>query len=53
MKGLFGDPRQLPPTVMSDGVNEGAEFLKRSLLSRLMEADYPQVSLNINYRNHP
>jgi hypothetical protein len=53
MKGLFGDPRQLPPTVMLDGVNEGAEFLKRSLLSRLMETDYPQMSLNINYRNHP
>ncbi|KUM65530.1 hypothetical protein ACN42_g1540 [Penicillium freii] len=50
---LIGDPRQLPPTVMSDGANEGAEFLKRSLLSRLMEAGYPQVSLNINYRNHP
>ncbi|KAJ5405988.1 hypothetical protein N7465_007272 [Penicillium sp. CMV-2018d] len=29
------------------------QFLKRSLLSRLMEAVYPQVSLNINYRNHP
>lgn len=50
---LIGDPRQLPLTVMSDGANEGAEFLKRSLLSRLMEAGYPQVWLNINYRNHP
>ncbi|CAI7582678.1 unnamed protein product [Penicillium viridicatum] len=50
---LIGDPRQLPLTVTSDGANEGAEFLKRSLLSRLMEAVYPQVSLNINYRNHP
>jgi superfamily I DNA and/or RNA helicase len=50
---LIGDPYQLPPTVMSDGANEGAEFLKRSLLARLMEAGYPQVSLNIDYRNHP
>ncbi|KAJ5784046.1 uncharacterized protein N7518_009723 [Penicillium psychrosexuale] len=50
---LIGDPRQLPPTVLSDGANEGSEFLKRSLLSRLMEAGYPQETLVTNYRNHP
>ncbi|GLI81917.1 hypothetical protein PoHVEF18_010312 [Penicillium ochrochloron] len=51
---LLGDPDQLPPTVTSEGQqNEGAQYLKRSLMARLCECGYPSTLLNINYRNHP
>lgn len=50
---LLGDLRQLSPTVLSEGANEGADFLTRSLLSRIIEAGHPQQTLSNNYRNHP
>lgn len=51
---LLGDPDQLPPTVTSEGqLNEGAQYLKRSLMARLLECCYPSTLLNVNYRNHP
>ncbi|PKY06173.1 P-loop containing nucleoside triphosphate hydrolase protein [Aspergillus campestris IBT 28561] len=50
---LIGDPQQLPPTVISEnGTNEGAQYLKRSLMSRLYAAGYPCTMLDRNYRNH-
>jgi AAA domain len=33
--------------------NEGADYLKRSLLERLFAAGYPAVTLRENYQNHP
>ncbi|GAB1193628.1 hypothetical protein APSETT444_002849 [Aspergillus pseudonomiae] len=50
---LIGDPDQLSPTVISEhGPNEGARFLKRSLMERLYRAGYPCIMLRTNYRNH-
>ncbi|PYH29302.1 P-loop containing nucleoside triphosphate hydrolase protein [Aspergillus neoniger CBS 115656] len=50
---LIGDPEQLPPTVVSEhGINEGALYLKRSLMERLHEAGYPCTMLLTNYRSH-
>jgi ATP-dependent RNA/DNA helicase IGHMBP2 len=50
---LIGDPDQVPPTVMSENdCNEGAKYLKRSLMARLHKAGYPCTMLNTNYRNH-
>ncbi|KAE8323855.1 P-loop containing nucleoside triphosphate hydrolase protein [Aspergillus sergii] len=50
---LIGDPDQLSPTVISEhGPNEGARFLKRSLMERLYYAGYPCIMLTTNYRNH-
>jgi superfamily I DNA and/or RNA helicase len=50
---LLGDPDQLPPTVTSEGQqNEGAQYLKRSLMARLRDCGYPSTLLNVNYRNH-
>ncbi|GAA85870.1 hypothetical protein AKAW_03984 [Aspergillus luchuensis IFO 4308] len=50
---LIGDPKQPPPTVVSEhGTNEGALYLKRSLMERLHEADYPCTMLLTNYRSH-
>ena len=51
---LIGDPQQLDPTVVSlNAKNEHAGYLKRSLLSRLMQAGYESTRLAVNYRNHP
>ncbi|KAF7160020.1 hypothetical protein CNMCM5623_005566 [Aspergillus felis] len=50
---LIGDPDQLPPTVISENsCNEGAKYLKRSLMTRLQQAGYPCTMLITNYRNH-
>ncbi|KAF7125947.1 hypothetical protein CNMCM5793_002306 [Aspergillus hiratsukae] len=50
---LIGDPDQVPPTVISENYcNEGAKYLKRSLMARLHKAGYPCTILNTNYRNH-
>ncbi|RHZ68274.1 DEAD/DEAH box helicase [Aspergillus thermomutatus] len=50
---LIGDPDQLPPTVISENdCNEGAKYLKRSLMTRLHQAGYPCTMLTTNYRNH-
>jgi hypothetical protein len=49
---LIGDPDQLPPTVISLRVNEGAKYYGRSLMSRLSGC-YPLTLLEINYRCHP
>ncbi|GKZ34345.1 hypothetical protein AbraIFM66950_004575 [Aspergillus brasiliensis] len=50
---LIGDPKQLPPTVLSEyATNEGALYLKRSLMERLYDAGYPCTMLMTNYRNH-
>ncbi|KAN0081110.1 P-loop containing nucleoside triphosphate hydrolase protein [Elaphomyces granulatus] len=51
---LIGDQEQLPPTVVTEhSNNEGADYLKRSLMERLCSAGYPTTMLSINYRNHP
>lgn len=51
---LLGDQEQLAPTVISEhGSNEGALYLKRTLLQRLSEAGYPSTMLIANYRSHP
>ncbi|KAJ9193203.1 hypothetical protein DTO164E3_8027 [Paecilomyces variotii] len=51
---LLSDPKQLPPTVISENLdNENALFLKRSLMDRLYTAGYPLTTLQTNYRNHP
>jgi hypothetical protein len=51
---FFGDPYQLPPTVISElATNEGALYIKRSLMGRLFQAGYPSTILNCNYRSHP
>jgi superfamily I DNA and/or RNA helicase len=48
---LIGDQEQLPPTVVTEhSNNEGAEYLKRSLMERLCSAGYPTTMLSINYR---
>ncbi|RDH36405.1 P-loop containing nucleoside triphosphate hydrolase protein [Aspergillus welwitschiae] len=50
---LIGDPEQLPPTVVSEhATNEGALYLKRSMMERLHEAGYPCTMLLTNYRSH-
>jgi superfamily I DNA and/or RNA helicase len=50
---LISDPDQLPPTVISQPKsNEGANYLVRSLLSRLRDAGYPLTRLLTNYRCH-
>ena len=49
---LIGDPDQLPPTVVSSRENEGADFLGRSLMTRL-SGYYPLSLLAVNYRCHP
>ncbi|KAJ0424603.1 hypothetical protein BJY00DRAFT_309028 [Aspergillus carlsbadensis] len=51
---LIGDPDQLPPTVISENLNnEGANYLKRSLMERLQKAGYPCTTLTSHYRSHP
>jgi hypothetical protein len=51
---LIGDPDQLPPTVISENLdNEGADYLKRSLMERLQKAGYPCTTLTSHYRSHP
>ncbi|KAL3448777.1 P-loop containing nucleoside triphosphate hydrolase protein [Aspergillus insuetus] len=51
---LIGDPDQLPPTVISENLNnEGADYLKRSLMERLQKAEYPCTTLTSHYRSHP
>ncbi|KAL1969978.1 hypothetical protein VTN77DRAFT_6383 [Rasamsonia byssochlamydoides] len=51
---LLGDPEQLQPTVISENSNnEGAKYIKRSLMERLHEAGYPCTMLSTNYRSHP
>ncbi|OJJ50613.1 hypothetical protein ASPZODRAFT_21166 [Penicilliopsis zonata CBS 506.65] len=49
---LIGDSNELPPTVASErrSTNEGALYLKRSLMTRLDEAGYPMSTLNISHR---
>jgi ATP-dependent RNA/DNA helicase IGHMBP2 len=50
---LLGDPKQLAPTIISENVsNEGALYVKRSLMERLYKAGYPSTILRTNYRNH-
>lgn len=51
---LIGDHKELLPTVTTEtGANEGAQFLKRSLMKRLFDAGYPSTTLLTNYRSHP
>ena len=51
---LIGNHEQLPPTVITErSNNEGARYLKRSLLERLYLAGYSASLLTTNYRNHP
>jgi hypothetical protein len=51
---LIGDPDQLPPTIIFENLNnEGANYLKRSLMERLLEAEYPCTTLTSHYRSHP
>jgi AAA domain len=51
---LIGDPKQLPPTLISENEeNPEVEFVKRSLMDRLQQAGYPCTMLNTYYRCHP
>ncbi|QKX53991.1 uncharacterized protein TRUGW13939_01072 [Talaromyces rugulosus] len=51
---LLGDPYQLSPTVISElPTNEGALYIKRSLMGRIFQAGYPSTMLYCNYRSHP
>ncbi|KAL3458216.1 hypothetical protein BJX64DRAFT_292372 [Aspergillus heterothallicus] len=51
---LIGDPKQPVPTIISEHQqNEGARYLLRSLLERLMKAGYPFTMLESHYRCHP
>ena len=50
---LLGDHEQLPTTIISERSNEGAKYLKRSLMERLYQANYPMTILWNNYRNKP
>ncbi|KAL5340554.1 P-loop containing nucleoside triphosphate hydrolase protein [Aspergillus crustosus] len=50
---LIGDPDQLHPTIISErSNNEGAFYLKRSLMDRLKEAGYTCTMLVHHYRCH-
>ncbi len=48
---LVGDPRQLPPTVLSRTAEKAG--LNRSLFERLERAEHEVVMLSIQYRMHP
>jgi superfamily I DNA and/or RNA helicase len=48
---LVGDPRQLPPTVLSRSAERAG--LNRSLFERLERAEHEVVMLSIQYRMHP
>jgi hypothetical protein len=48
---LVGDPRQLPPTVLSRAA--GAAELSRSLFERLQRCGAPATMLRTQYRMHP
>lgn len=48
---LVGDPRQLPPTVLSRTAKRAG--LNRSLFERLERAEHEVVMLSIQYRMHP
>lgn len=49
---LIGDPKQLPPTVISEHENnEGAGHLLRSLMERLHLSGYKSTHLSIDYRS--
>ncbi|KAA6418527.1 MAG: hypothetical protein FRX49_11473 [Trebouxia sp. A1-2] len=48
---LVGDPKQLPPTVLSRAAE--ASNLAQSLFERLQQADYPVTMLSQQYRMHP
>jgi len=47
---LVGDPRQLPPTVLS---HEADKALAQSLFQRLENAGWPRTMLQEQYRSHP
>lgn len=58
IKGVirFGDRMQLPPVVLSGGVdsmNEFAPQLSRSLFDRLLRSSFETISLNIQHRMAP
>ncbi|KAL0045065.1 hypothetical protein WJX82_006977 [Trebouxia sp. C0006] len=48
---LVGDPKQLPPTVLSRAAE--ASNLAQSLFERLQQAGYPVTMLSEQYRMHP
>jgi senataxin len=48
---LVGDPRQLPPTVLSRRAEQAG--LNRSLFERLERGNHEVVMLSIQYRMHP
>ena len=48
---MVGDPSQLPATVFSN-LAKKANY-SRSMFQRLMDADYPVIMLETQYRMHP
>lgn len=48
---LVGDPKQLPPTVLSGRANK--KGLGQSMFERFSKADYPVTMLTHQYRMHP
>ncbi|CAI7637547.1 unnamed protein product [Penicillium bialowiezense] len=49
---LIGDPKQLSPTVLSKGENEGANYQGKSLMSRLSDL-YPLTLLEVDGTQKP